>query len=488
MPRFYLLLINPSFWLDEAFLYKMSTTPLWDLIRGNYWDFHSHPFLAHLIMKLMSIVSLDERWLRLPYIVTSLFSILGLYYLSLKIFKQKKIALISAYIFASSTYNIRFAIEAKYYSLILFFEILSLIYFIYMVDNFKSSDFYKKIILFVTFSFLALMTDYSFFWLYISYMVFTALFILINKNLNELNKILFMLSLLSVFLLFKPWFPKFIFSLPTALTIRRPLGIPNAYDLLTTNLTYLTFYKHPPPTSVPETGWYESFRELTGLDEYWAMILYNFTNYCLLILVSLSLCRFVINITKQKLLSHNLLIPLIIILPLLLSFLFSQKYPIYIHYNLMIAQIGLILLLGKYIYEYKRIGLVMLFLYVILNILSFNTLRKYLTVDDLRSVYTYIDSRNLPEKSTLLFYPHYYDVVFDYYGALKTERSNFTIQELNYTNLLQSSRNLCLIYYSSSLTDIDNRIDNFLNNYFSLTSHTNITPGPSISCYIRKLS
>ncbi len=487
MPRLYLLLINPSFWLDEAFLYKMSTTSFWDLIRGNYWDFHSHPFLAHLIMKVMSVVSLDERWLRLPYLIASLFSILGLYYLSLKIFNQKKFALISAYIFASSTYNIRFSIEAKYYSLILFFEIFSLIYFVKIVDD-GGGRLYRNIILFVIFSFLALMTDYSFFWLYFSYIVFTVLFILIKKNLNELTKMSVMSSLLLIILLFKPWLPKFISSIPTALEIRRPLTVPQIHNLPTTILTYLTFYKHPPPTSVPETGWYESFRELTGLDEYWAMILYNFTNYCLLILVSLSLCRFVINITKQKLLSHNLLIPLIIILPLLLSFLFSQKYPIYIHYNLMIAQIGLILLLGKYIYEYKRIGLVMLFLYVILNILSFNTLRKYLTVDDLRSVYTYIDSRNLPEKSTLLFYPHYYDVVFDYYGALKTERSNFTIQELNYTNLLQSSRNLCLIYYSSSLTDIDNRIDNFLNNYFSLTSHTNITPGPSISCYIRKLS
>src|SRR5688572_28435014 len=113
---FRLILVNQSFWLDEAASLVITRQPLAQLIASMAGDFHPPVFyvLLHYWLKL----GFTHEWfLRLPVVF---FGVLTIYftYLLLKELKLKeKIALAASLLLAINPFHIYYSQELRMYSL-----------------------------------------------------------------------------------------------------------------------------------------------------------------------------------------------------------------------------------------------------------------------------------------------------------------------------------------------------------------------------------
>lgn len=128
-----------SFWKDEIFSLTRSSVSLREIFFSNIamglWT-PMHHFFIHLFL----LFGKNEFWARLPSAIFGTASVL-LFYLFLKEFFDKKIALIGSFLLSVSILHISFSQEARYYAYVIFFSLLSY-YFLIRAVKTKEKKFF----------------------------------------------------------------------------------------------------------------------------------------------------------------------------------------------------------------------------------------------------------------------------------------------------------------------------------------------------------
>jgi uncharacterized membrane protein len=184
-----LILINQSFWLDEAAQLLMSQNSLNFLWFGRSADFH--PPLFYLLTHYWLVLGKSEFVLRLLPLGFGVMSIYFIYIFAKKIFNEKTALLTSLFI-AISQFHIYYSQEMRMYSTLGFFGILSM-YFLW----------HKKWIWYLLATIALIYTHYAGLFL-----VATQIIWIILMERQHLKK--FILSLAGVFIIFLPWIPQLL--------------------------------------------------------------------------------------------------------------------------------------------------------------------------------------------------------------------------------------------------------------------------------------
>ncbi|MBI4995130.1 glycosyltransferase family 39 protein [Candidatus Peregrinibacteria bacterium] len=136
--RVHLLLVRGTFWFDEIFSVHFSSLPWKEALR--YWLIETNPpfytFFLRFWLKIAPVS--NELLVHLPSLIAGLASIALLYYFAQKFF-SKRAAIASALFFALSDITIFLNTEARGYSFLIFFAILSFfLYFEIFFNNKKT--------------------------------------------------------------------------------------------------------------------------------------------------------------------------------------------------------------------------------------------------------------------------------------------------------------------------------------------------------------
>lgn len=193
-------LAGPSLWIDEIMTAGRIDFSLSQLIE----KLPSYPFppFYYVFMNLWSkIFKICEFSLRFPSVIFSALSILFIYKLA-KEFFDKNTGIISALLLSVSPYSINYAQDAKMYSMLWFFAIGSFYYWF----RFIKSGGVRILIGYVFFTSLSIYTNYSAFLFIITQNIIFCFF----GNKQHGKK--WILGQLSIFLLYLPWLPFFLFS------------------------------------------------------------------------------------------------------------------------------------------------------------------------------------------------------------------------------------------------------------------------------------
>lgn len=217
--------LNQSLWLDEASQVILSLDSIHSIFFNHGADFH--PPLSYILMHFWIIFSKNEVWLRLLSVVFGVATLYFTYLISKKLF-NKKTGFMSAFLLAISPFHIYYSQEVRMYSEASFFAVLSM-YFFYLwltLEKFKYSFGY------IMATTALIYTHYDGFFLLISQLFFIAFY--------KKDKIkIFLLSLLSISLLWTPWIPRFLIQLRAGLNVNQYL--PGWKDVLS-----VPFYKALP--------------------------------------------------------------------------------------------------------------------------------------------------------------------------------------------------------------------------------------------------
>ncbi len=192
-----LVLINQSFWLDEAATLLTARLPLSNLFPAMAGEFH--PPLLHLIMHFwLSFGNYSEWFLRLPSIFAGLGTIYFLYLTLIHLFPQKRsIALLAVFLLSISPLHIYYSQELRMYSLSAFFTTSSWYLLLRLLDEPKSKLFFSLFLL------TCLGNLYSF---YGSFFILAAQLVFV---LFYHRRFLFRLLVIDIllFLSYLPWLP-----------------------------------------------------------------------------------------------------------------------------------------------------------------------------------------------------------------------------------------------------------------------------------------
>lgn len=362
--RLSFLLTNQTLYGDEFDVFDISRLPFSQIITGDYWDFPIHPPLVYLLIKAWSYFSLNETWLRAPSFFASVLSIPVIYFLGNELFKNIKISLIASFIFAFLTFNVRFAAEAKFYIILLFLEVLSLLFFTRILNRITNNIRTYDLLFFIIFSFFALMTDYSFFFLLVVYFLFVLISLSKKRNVIEIKNYYYLLiSLVIVAGLFLPWVFKFTSTLKDAFhAVSFYINRPDLASIPQNLLSIITFYGERNDIT---RNFMESIKHLPLIEKF-----YTLMNYLILVFLGYTIYSEKIKGGKP------LLLGLILGVPIALSFVVSQFSPILIDYKIMIVQVPIIFLFAKFIFGKGKLRLGFLLLLFFLNLLTFSYLFK----------------------------------------------------------------------------------------------------------------
>ena len=117
-----------SLWKDEIFSLIRSEKPLISILCERLPSGMRAP-LHHIFIHLALFLGKNEFVVRLPSVLFGIFSIVLIYKLGRVIFNSKKIGLISAFLLTISPLHLEYSREARYYSFVVFFSSLSLLFF-----------------------------------------------------------------------------------------------------------------------------------------------------------------------------------------------------------------------------------------------------------------------------------------------------------------------------------------------------------------------
>ena len=170
-----------------------------DLIEHPNSDYGNPPVYYLFLDCWIKLFGDKEFVIRLPSAIFGALSILVLYYLTNLAF-NKKIALLSAFIFSINPFHIHLSQQARMYSLFTLFSLLSLSYFFKVLKEERKMDWF----FYFVFNLLNLYTYYfAIFVLFAEFLYFT----LFNKDFKQKSK-KFLLTVLLTLLLFSPQFLK----------------------------------------------------------------------------------------------------------------------------------------------------------------------------------------------------------------------------------------------------------------------------------------
>jgi len=206
-----LILINQSFWLDEAAQLDMSQQPVSAIWSGRDADFH--PPLFYLLTHYWLNTGLRSEWvLRLLPIIFGVWSIFAIYLLATKLFSSRA-GLISALILAINPFHIYYSQEMRSYSLICLFAIFSYLFLIR-----------RQWLRLSLVNVLLIYTHYSTFFVPVSQIVFLAFY-----DRQHFSR--YLQSVLITMVLYLPWIPRLLSQLSAGINIDQYL--PGWRQLLT---------------------------------------------------------------------------------------------------------------------------------------------------------------------------------------------------------------------------------------------------------------
>lgn len=181
--------IYTPLWRDEIYIFFTSRdNSLWKLITQQHWD-TAHPPLHSIFLHFWQMISFQPLWLRLPSLIASFFILYLIPILAVKITqKYKQFPFIFLFLFSLSHTQISLNMVARPYPFVSLLVIISLIIFLTMIENKKGDN--KLLYQFVITNYLAIQTDYSTGWLFVSYFVFFLIYYFLNrKNTHQVHYI-----------------------------------------------------------------------------------------------------------------------------------------------------------------------------------------------------------------------------------------------------------------------------------------------------------
>jgi hypothetical protein len=144
--RLYNLWIQ-SFWIDEGFSSYVSME-----FFEKWWDFKKPEYYLHNISQVINfnLLWISDFSARLPSVLFSVLNILLVYLISINLWKDKKIAIISVLIFSFLTWEIIWARQARFYTLLQLLFSINIYYLIKIVKDFS----FKYLYLWILFSYI----------------------------------------------------------------------------------------------------------------------------------------------------------------------------------------------------------------------------------------------------------------------------------------------------------------------------------------------
>ena len=358
-------------------------------------DYGNPPFY-YLFLKYWTRLFGDSEFaIRLPSVIFGVLSILVLYYLANLTF-NKKIALLSTFIFSINPFHIYLSQQARMYSLFTLFSLLSLFYFFKVLKEEGKMNWF----FYFVFNLLNLHTYY--FAIFVLFAEFLY-FVLFNKYFKRKSK-KFLLTMLATLVLFSPQFLK-IYSGFLSKTNEVNWGIRQSEYFISIFDSFL--------------GWNTTFTAIVFL-----LFLYG-------------LLRIEKNIDKKM----NLFGIFYVLFPLIVGFLLSFKMAITPRYFIFILPVYIVFIskgLTNIKYKFVQIALIL----GILLISGFKLAEDYSkpNYSQWREVVSYIE-RNSQKNDLILFDGMCVQFSFDYYyeGNLTREMLlssvDVTENEIFYNNL-----------------------------------------------------
>lgn len=205
-----LVLVNQSFWLDEAAQALESMRPLAEQLNIS-GDFQ--PPLFHLVVHIFTLFSHSEWWLRMASVIPGIVTVYFTYKIGGLLDKDKhkgfSIGLIGATLLALSSLHIYFSQELRPYALAAMWGVLSwyaLLVWVERVRHNKHKLFTQAKVLYLCSTIAGLYTMYLYPFLLLSQLSYAVFFQ--RKLVKELVKV-YIVALL----LFLPWIPSFYHQL-----------------------------------------------------------------------------------------------------------------------------------------------------------------------------------------------------------------------------------------------------------------------------------
>jgi len=191
-----LVLINDSFWMDEAAQALESMRPLKEQLQISY-DFQ--PPIFHLLVHVVSRFGSEEWWLRLASVIPGVITVWMTYLISNELMKKKKWSAFAALLLATSSFHIYFSQELRQYALAAMFASVSWFVILRMRKNPQLQQF----VAFFVISLLGLYTMYVYGFLFLG-QLFYLWFVYKEKRR------LIVFGVFGMFLVYLPWIPMFL--------------------------------------------------------------------------------------------------------------------------------------------------------------------------------------------------------------------------------------------------------------------------------------
>lgn len=165
-----------DFWFDEAFTYQIAKLPIRNLLLASLLD--NHPPLYYLVIHLMIKINKNEIFLRLPSLIASVATAIFVFSIAKSQF-TKKIAYLSAMLFAVSPLTVYMATEARPHSIAIFLSALMIFLFLkYMKE--------KSTATLLAFIFISIISLYTQYYIGLLFIPFTYLiYMQSKKNFNK---------------------------------------------------------------------------------------------------------------------------------------------------------------------------------------------------------------------------------------------------------------------------------------------------------------
>lgn len=398
-----------SIWYDEGASVYSSKTPISTIIsKSNIVpSFVLYYTTLHFWIQLFGYSEFSVRFLSVIFGVLSVYVI---YKLGELVF-DTNIGLLSAFILAISSYHIRYSQEARPYTLSILFVLLSSYYLIKILENKER----KYIVGYIISSIVMIYTHgYGLF-----YLIFQNIYYLIFKRRDIKLWVVIQAIILSFFVL------------PFLLRDARE-SLDTAYDLRVPTLSSI----------------YNTFEIFVGNEQ----ILYIFI---LVIIIGL-----IIDLVTKKDLDKYVFMILWLFVPFIISAIISYTIqPIY-HNRYFIASFSaLILLFSKGISNFRKVPIILfiLFIVVVLQVPLIEGYYKDIQKDQWREATNYIEN-NKKDNDTILLYPQFTKIPFDYYYRNDINRVGIN-NSLDINSSINNSNRIWLItshiYYKERKEELE---------------------------------
>lgn len=173
--------IYTPLWRDEISIFFVArNNSFWKLLTQQHWD-TAHPPLHSIFLHFWQAISIQPFWLRLPSLICSFFILYLLPILAVKITrKYKQFPFILLFLFSLSHTQISLTMVVRPYPFVILFMVISLILFLTLLEGNQKNN--KVLFFFCAANLLAISTDYSTIWLFLTYFVFFCIYYVKYKN------------------------------------------------------------------------------------------------------------------------------------------------------------------------------------------------------------------------------------------------------------------------------------------------------------------